>query len=134
NTRETNRENAPRAPTKGAHVDFELTKAQQDLVQRATDAGMEWLKYANEWDVTNKAALAEVTQRMVELGLVGITVPKEYGGLGLTVLDYVLIVEAVMRAGTTWVVGEPMFRTSGPGVTMCLTSKNDAVKKKYLPD
>ena len=115
-------------------MDFELSKEQQELVQRATDAGMEWREFANEWDTSNKAPLAEVTERMVELGLVGITMPKEFGGLGLTVLDYVLIVEAVMRAGTTWVVAEPMFRTSGPGVTMCLSSTNEAVRQKFLPD
>jgi butyryl-CoA dehydrogenase len=115
-------------------MDFELTKEQQALVERAFAAGMEWRKFANSWDTDNKAPLHEVTERMIELGLVGITMPKEYGGLGLTALEYVLIVEAVMRAGTTWVVGEPMFRTSGPGVTMCLSSSNEAVRKKYLPD
>ncbi|MES1171151.1 MAG: acyl-CoA dehydrogenase family protein, partial [Actinomycetota bacterium] len=115
-------------------MDFELTHEQQDLVERAMAAGLEWRQFANRWDIENEAQLAEVTQRMVDLGLVGITMPTEYGGLGLTALDYVLVVEAVIRASTTWVAGEPMFRTSGPGVTMCLSSSNEAVRKKFLPD
>lgn len=115
-------------------MEFSLTNEQQELVDRATAAGAEWAHLANGWDIANKAPLAEVTKRMVELGLVAITVPKEYGGLGLSVMEYVLIVEAVTRAGTTWVVGEPMFRTSGPGVTMCMTSSNEAVREKFLPD
>jgi len=115
-------------------MDFTLTAEQQELVERSFAAGLEWRPFATEWDVSNKAALAAVTQRMVELGLVGITIPREHGGLGLSALDYVLVVEAAVRGGTTWVVSEPMFRTSGPGVTMCLTSSNRAVREKYLPD
>lgn len=115
-------------------MDFSLTAEQQELVDRATAAGSEWRDLANGWDTANKAPLADVTRRMIELGLVGITMPKEHGGLGLSVMEYVLIVEAVTRAGATWVVGEPMFRTSGPGVTMVLTSSNAGAREKFLPD
>ena len=75
-------------------MDFTLTTEQQELVERSFAAGLEWRPLATEWDVSNKAALGSVTQRMVELGLVGITIPQEHGGLGLTALDYVLVVEA----------------------------------------
>ena len=114
-------------------MDFSLTEAQQELVERAFAAGLEWRPHANKWDVENKAALDDVTERMVEHGLVGITVPREHGGLGLTTVEYALVVEAAIRGATSWVAGEPMFRTSGPGVTMCLTSTNEAVREKYMP-
>jgi butyryl-CoA dehydrogenase len=118
----------------GAAVDFSLTAEQEKLVLRATAAGLEWRDFANGWDTMNKAPLAEVTARAAELGLIAITVPEEVGGLGLTVMDYVLVAEAAMRAGATWVVGEPMFRTSGPGVTMVMTSSNERAREKFLPD
>jgi butyryl-CoA dehydrogenase len=115
-------------------VDFSLTKEQTELVERASAAGLEWRKFANSWDETNKAPLGDVTARMGELGLLGITIPVEFGGLGLTALDYALVVEAVTRSSTTWVAGEPMFRTSGAGATICMMSSNDAVREKYLPE
>jgi alkylation response protein AidB-like acyl-CoA dehydrogenase len=115
-------------------MDFSLTPAQQELVDRATAAGLEYKKYANDWDTNNKAPIADVTARMGELGLLGITIPEKWGGLGLTTMDYALVVEAVVRASTSWVPGEPMFRTSGAGATILMMSSNDAVRNKYLPD
>jgi butyryl-CoA dehydrogenase len=113
-------------------VDFSLSPQQRELVERATAAGAEWRKYANEWDVANKAPYADVTSRFGELGLLGLMMPAAYGGQDLTALDYALAVEASMRASTTWVTGEPMFRTSGPGATMCLMASSEAVRSKYL--
>jgi butyryl-CoA dehydrogenase len=115
-------------------MDFTLTQAQNELVERATAAGAEWRKFANEWDVANEAPYGAVTERFGELGLLALLIPKEYGGQGLTALDYALAVEASMRASTTWITGEPIFRTSGPGAIMCLLSPNDSVRTTYLPD
>ncbi|MDI1289684.1 MAG: acyl-CoA/acyl-ACP dehydrogenase [bacterium] len=115
-------------------MDFTLTPLQKELVERATAAGQEYRKFGNEWDQANLAPIEEVTVRMAELGLTGITMPKEYGGLGLSTLEYALIVEAVVRASASWVPGEPMFRTSGPGVSMILMSANEVVREKYLRD
>ena len=63
-------------------MDFSLTRAQEELIERATAFGLEWQDLANGWDTANKAPLAEVTARAAELGLIAITVPKEHGGLG----------------------------------------------------
>jgi alkylation response protein AidB-like acyl-CoA dehydrogenase len=115
-------------------MDFSLTPEQKELVDRATAAGQEFAKYANEWDINNDAPIDDVTARMAELGLTGITIPKRWGGLGLTTLEYSLIVEAVVRSSTSWVPGEPMFRTSGAGASILMMSSNDAVRDKYLPE
>jgi alkylation response protein AidB-like acyl-CoA dehydrogenase len=115
-------------------MDFTLTPAQQELVDRATAAGLEYRKYANEWDLNNDAPIDEITARMAELGLTGITIPKRWGGLGLTTMEYSLIVEAVVRSSTSWVHGEPMFRTSGAGASILMMSSNDTVRDKYLPE
>jgi butyryl-CoA dehydrogenase len=115
-------------------MDFSLTPQQQELVDRATAAGLEFKKHANEWDINNEAPIDDVTARMAELGLTGITIPKRWGGLGLTTMEYSLVVEAVVRSSTSWVPGEPMFRTSGAGASILMMSSNDAVRDKYLPD
>jgi butyryl-CoA dehydrogenase len=114
-------------------VDFTLTPQQQDLVERATAAGLEWRKFASKWDEDNEAPFAEVTARMSELGLLGLLMPKEYGGLDLTALDYALVVEALMRTSTIWITAEPTFLATGPGAMMCQMSPNQAARDKYLP-
>lgn len=115
-------------------MDLELTLEQQVLVERATSAGNEYRKLANKWDEDNEAPFAEVTARMGELGLLGLLMPKEYGGSDLTALDYALVVEALMRSSTIWICAEPTFLASGPGAMMCMMSPNAAVREKYLPN
>src|SRR5262245_23722919 len=100
--------------TTGAQrMDFDLSPEQQDLVERGLAAGREWRGHAEKWDHENHAPLGEVTDRMRELGFLGITMPVEYGGQGKSNLEYVLAVESVLRTSTTWVAAEPIFRTSG---------------------
>jgi butyryl-CoA dehydrogenase len=115
-------------------VDFELTATQVELVERAKAAGLEWKGLANEWDEKNEAPFDQVTVRMGELGLLGLLMPEEYGGLDLTALEYALVVETLMRTSTIWICAEPTFLASGPGAMMCMMSPNEEVKKKYLPD
>jgi butyryl-CoA dehydrogenase len=115
-------------------VDLELSPKQHELIKRATAAGLEWRKYANRWDEDNEAPFADVTARMGELGLLGLLMPKEYGGSDLTALDYALVVEALMRSSTIWICAEPTFLASGPGAMMCMMSPNEAVREKYLPN
>ena len=40
----------------------------------------------------------ENTKKLAELGLMGITVPEEYGGAGMDTLAYVLVIEELSRA------------------------------------
>jgi butyryl-CoA dehydrogenase len=113
-------------------VDFALSPQQQDLVERATAAGLEWREFAGKWDEENEAPFAEVTARMRELGLLGLLMPKELGGADLTALDYALVIEALMRTSTIWITAEPTFLATGPGAMMCMMSPNVAVREKYL--
>ena len=40
---------------------------------------------------------AEIVEGMKEMGLFGITIPEEYGGLGESLLTYALVVEEIAR-------------------------------------
>jgi butyryl-CoA dehydrogenase len=115
-------------------MDFDLSPEQLDLVERGAAAGLEWRGFAEKWDHDNHAPLDAVTERMGELGFLGITMPVEYGGQGKSNLEYVLAVEAILRSSTTWVAAEPLFRTSGAGPTICLMSSNAAAREKFLPE
>src|SRR4029079_16666687 len=69
--------------------------------------------------------------RMGELGLHGITVEEEYGGLGLGYLDHAVAVEEVSRASAS----VPL--SYGAHSTLCINqirrNGSDAQKRRYLP-
>jgi isovaleryl-CoA dehydrogenase len=73
----------------------------------------------------------ELWQPMGELGLHGITVEEEWGGLGLGYLEHVIAVEEVSRASAS--VGLSYGAHSNLCVNQIRRWGNDAQKAKYLP-
>ncbi|MGW6754779.1 acyl-CoA dehydrogenase family protein [Streptomyces sp. NPDC055006] len=57
----------------------------------------EVLPVANELDPVAGEIPMELRRKMAELGFFGILIPEEYGGLGLAVSDYAVIVEELAR-------------------------------------
>jgi isovaleryl-CoA dehydrogenase len=74
---------------------------------------------------------AELWPAMGELGLHGITVEEEWGGLGLGYLDHVVAVEEVSRASAS--IGLSYGAHSNLCVNQIRRWGNDAQKAKYLP-
>jgi acyl-CoA dehydrogenase len=72
-----------------------------------------------------------VLQRAGDLGLFGLTIPQEYGGLGLPMVARALIYEALGRthAGFTSIIGTHC----GIGTTAIVALGTDEQKQKYLP-
>jgi butyryl-CoA dehydrogenase len=114
-------------------MQFELTPVQEDLQRKAQSFGDEFRPFAAEWDINNKVPLSDMTKRASDYGLLAITMPKEHGGQDLSTVEYAVVVEAAMRHSQCWAGGEPMFRTSGAGPSICLMSDNDVPRKKFMP-
>ena len=91
-------------------VDFDLTEEQNMLIELAEQfADEELIPKAEEWD--REGIFPEKSiQKARELGLLNCTIPQEYGGMGLSFLDEVMINEELGR-------GDPGFATI-TGVTM----------------
>jgi len=66
-----------------------------------------------------------------ELGLLGITVPEEYGGSGMSYLAHLVAVEEISRASAS--VGLSYGAHSNLCVNQLKLNGSDAQKKKYLP-
>ena len=71
-----------------------------------------------------------IVEQMKELGLFGITVPEEYGGLGLDLTTYTMIVEELARG---WVSISGVINTHFIGIYLLLKFGNEEQKQKYLP-
>lgn len=73
----------------------------------------------------------DILQEMKELGLFGLTIPEEYGGLGLTMEEEILIAFALGRTS-------PAFRSimgtnNGIGSAAVVFNGTEEQKQKYLP-
>ena len=112
----------------------DLTPEQLDLKQRAYAAGLEFRDQAAKWDEDDDLDYRAVSDRMGRLGFSGLTAPVEYGGKGGSCVDYLLAVSEAIRASGTWILGEPMFCTTGPGPSMLMLSDNHVLREKYLRD
>ena len=114
-------------------MNFSLSVGQQALQRRAQEVGAEFRLEAASWDSTDRAPYRKILERIDEAGLLGLMMPSRFGGQGLTALDYLIVVEALFRGAQHWVVGEPVFATSGPGPAMILLAEQEATREKFLP-
>lgn len=86
---------------------FVLTKDQQDLKRLAADFGRHVMApVAKEYDVKGETPL-DVYRQAVEIGFVSVTLPEEYGGLGMGMVTQCLLTEELSRweAGTANALG-----------------------------
>jgi alkylation response protein AidB-like acyl-CoA dehydrogenase len=72
----------------------------------------------------------EVVEQMKELGLFGVTIPEEYGGMGLDLTTYAMIVEELSRG---WISISGIVNTHFIGSYLLMKFGSDEQKDKYLP-
>jgi alkylation response protein AidB-like acyl-CoA dehydrogenase len=67
---------------------------------------------------------------MKELGLFGVTIPEEFGGMGLDLTTYAMIVEELSRG---WISISGVINTHFIGSYLLMKYGTDEQKQKYLP-
>src|SRR5271167_3561831 len=71
-----------------------------------------------------------IVAQMKELGLFGVTLPEEYGGMGLDLTTYAMIVEELSRG---WISISGIVNTHFIGSYLLMKFGTDEQKQKYLP-
>ena len=71
-----------------------------------------------------------IVEQMKELGLFGVTIPEEYGGMGLDLTTYAMIVEELSRG---WISISGVINTHFIGSYLLMKFGTDEQRQKYLP-
>jgi alkylation response protein AidB-like acyl-CoA dehydrogenase len=98
-----------------------------EMVRQFTDEQI--LPNAGHFDHEDEFPEA-IVEQMKELGLFGVTIPEEYGGLGLDLTTYALIVEQLSRG---WISISGIINTHFIGSYLLLKFGTDAQRERLLP-
>src|SRR5204863_209085 len=90
----------------GPFLQIRDVEAFQKVAGRSAALGFDgkWVLHPGQIDAANETALEhedaypqDIVDGMKEMGLFGLTIPEEYGGLGESLLTYALVVEQIAR-------------------------------------
>jgi alkylation response protein AidB-like acyl-CoA dehydrogenase len=108
----------------------EKTDEQQAITEMVRQfADNEIIPHAEEYDHEDKFP-EPIVEQMKELGLFGVTIPEEYGGMGLDLTTYAMIVEELSRG---WISISGVVNTHFIGSYLLLKFGTHEQKEKYLP-
>jgi alkylation response protein AidB-like acyl-CoA dehydrogenase len=112
-------------------MDFRLTDEQQqirDMVREFADSELK--PHMNEWDEAQHFPVPTF-KKAGELGLLGAIFPEEYGGAGLSYIDYVNIIEELGAVESGFALSVAAHNSLGTG--HIYLAGNEEQKKKWLP-
>ncbi|MCU1609916.1 MAG: acyl-CoA dehydrogenase [Pseudonocardiales bacterium] len=107
-----------------------LTEIQREILATVkTFVDKEIIPVAQELEHTDSYP-QEIVDGMKEMGLFGLTIPEEYGGLGESLLTYALVVEQIARG---WMSVSGVINTHFIVAHMISQHGTDEQKQRYLP-
>ncbi len=113
-------------------MDFKLTAEQLELQKVARDfAQKELTALADEMEESANPVPKDVLKKVGELGFLGINTPTEFGGLGLSNLDAIIVLEEFGKISSA--VGWPVFEANAGPVKVIEHFGSDALKKRVIP-
>lgn len=112
-------------------MNFQQAELTQQVAQTAKDFAQQHIKpFVMEWDESQEFPVA-VFKEMGKLGLMGVLVPEEYGGAGLSYYEYKeVIVEISKVCGS---IGLSLAAHNSLCTGHILSFGNEEQKKKWLP-
>ncbi len=112
-------------------MDFQLTEQQRDFRDTLRSfVSREILPVAHEWEAADRYP-AEIVESMRRLGLFGITVPQEYGGLDVDMVSYALVFEEISKG---WMGVAGILGSHTISCWMIARYGTPEQKQRYLPE
>ena len=113
-------------------LDFNLTEEMKLLQRSARDfAEAEIKPHVMKYDEAQEFPL-EIVKKMGELGFLGVTIPEDLGGAGLSPLEFIIIMEEISRVDPS--VGLTLAAHSGLCLQHIAMFANPEQGGKYIPE
>ena len=112
-------------------MNFERNEITSQVSEMARNFAQQHIKpYVMEWDESQEFPV-HIFKEMGKLGLMGVLVPEELGGAGLTYFEYKAVIEEISKVCGS--IGLSLAAHNSLCTGHILTFGNDEQKKKYLP-
>jgi alkylation response protein AidB-like acyl-CoA dehydrogenase len=100
-----------------------IVKAVREFVEQEVYPVAEEMEHRDEFP-------EKIVEQMKEMGLFGLTVPEEFGGAGMDLMTYALVVAELSRG---WMSLSGILNTHFMGVYLLRKHGTDEQKQKWLP-
>jgi len=112
-------------------MDFQTEELTQQVARTARDFALQAIKpHLMEWDEKQEFP-AHIFKEMGKLGLMGVVVPEEYGGSGLSYIEYVVIIQEIAKVCGS--IGLSLAAHNSLCTGHILAFGNETQKATYLP-
>ncbi len=112
-------------------MNFKQSELTQQVAQTARDFALQKIKpHLMEWDESQEFPL-HIFKEMGQLGLMGVLVPEEYGGSGMSYFEYSVAIQEIAKVCGS--IGLSLAAHNSLCTGHILTFGNEEQKKKYLP-
>src|SRR5687767_8274622 len=112
-------------------MNFQTSELTDQVAQSTRDFAQQHIKpYVMEWDESQHFPV-QIFKEMGKLGLMGVLVPEEYGGAGLTYFEYKTVIEEIAKVCGS--IGLSLAAHNSLCTGHIMAFANEEQKKKYLP-
>src|SRR5580698_6102048 len=111
-------------------MDFQLTDQQRSMIGTVRDLAQGQFK-ANAQRYMDGTFPWDNMKKLAEIGVLGMSVPEQYGGLGLPVFDSALILEEIAKG--CYVTAMATLGEAGVQTRVISTYAPEAIKERILP-
>lgn len=113
------------------NMNFEISEITQQVGQVTRDFANQNIKpHVMEWDEKQEFPV-DVFKELGKLGLMGVLVPEEYGGAGLSYFEYVTIIQEIAKVCGS--IGLSVAAHNSLCIGHIVAHANSEQKQKYLP-
>lgn len=112
-------------------MNFETSEITQQVAQTARDFAQQKIKpHVMEWDEAQEFPV-QIFKELGQLGMMGVLVPEQYGGAGLSYFEYKAVIEEIAKVDGS--IGLSVAAHNSLCTGHILSFGNEEQKQKYLP-
>jgi alkylation response protein AidB-like acyl-CoA dehydrogenase len=112
-------------------MNFEQNELTTQVAQSAKDFALQYIKpHLMEWDESQEFPV-HIFKELGKLGMMGVLVPEQYGGTGLSYFEYNAIIQEISKVCGS--IGLSVAAHNSLCTGHILSFGNEAQKQKYLP-